>query len=183
MLQHKFSGPGAQDFLLSLTPSSLDKLPEMGSSLTVLLNESGGIIDDTIMTKHAADGSKWYVVTNAGRSVEDVEHITFKLEAWNKEHPDKQVQWETLKGHGLVALQGPKAAEVLARLTDADLSALKFGLSTFAKIGKDGVQCHIARGGYTGEDGFEVSKERRHSACMYSSNTYRSRFPPRRPSR
>jgi len=158
MLQHNFTGPGAQDFLTSLTPTALDKIPEMGSSLTVLLNESGGIIDDTIMTKHAADGSKWYVVTNAGRAKEDTAHIGAKLKEWNAAHPDKQVQWETLKGYGLVALQGPKAADVLAKMTDADLPALKFGQSTFAKVGKDGVVCHIARGGYTGEDGFEVSQ-------------------------
>jgi aminomethyltransferase len=159
MLQHNFSGPGAQEFLMSLTPSSLDKIPEMGSSLTVLLNETGGIIDDTIMTKHAADGTKWYVVTNAGRAKEDVAHIGAKLKEWNAAHPAKQVEWETLKDYGLVALQGPKAAEVLATMTQADLPALKFGQSVFAKVGKDRVTCHIARGGYTGEDGFEVSRE------------------------
>jgi aminomethyltransferase len=53
---------------------------------------------------------------------------------------------------------GPKAAEVLQSHTDKDLTAVKFGSSTYAKVG--GVECHIARGGYTGEDGFEVSSSR-----------------------
>lgn len=160
MLQHEFSGAGAQDFLLSLTPSSLDKLPEHGSSLSVLLNKDGGIIDDTIITKHAADGSKWYVVTNAGRSDEDVAHIKEQLAEWTKANPDKPVKWEMLEGWGLVALQGPKSAAVLQALTDVDLSKIKFGQSVFAEVGKDKVRCHIARGGYTGEDGFEVSRLR-----------------------
>lgn len=155
MLQHNFSGAGATDFLLSLTPTSLDKIPEHGSSLTVILNNDGGIIDDTIMTK--LSGDKWYVVTNAGRADEDVAWITARLEEWNKKHTDKPVNWEILEGWGLVALQGPKAAAALATLTDADLTSLKFGQSTFAEVGKDKVRCHIARGGYTGEDGFEVS--------------------------
>lgn len=154
MVQHNFSGAGATDFLLSLTPTSLDKIPEHGSSLTVLLNKDGGIIDDTIMTRLAGD--KWYVVTNAGRSEEDIAHIKSKLEEWNAKHADKPVEWEILEGWGLVALQGPKAAAALATLTDADLANLKFGQSTFADVGKDKVRCHIARGGYTGEDGFEV---------------------------
>ncbi|WOO82300.1 putative aminomethyltransferase, mitochondrial [Vanrija pseudolonga] len=157
MLQHEFTGAGAQDFLISLTPTSLDKLANNTSSLSVLLNDEGGIIDDTVMTKQAEDGSKWYVVTNAGRSEEDVAHLNAKIDAWNAAHPDKPVNWKILEGYGLVALQGPKAAEVLQALTGADLSALKFGGSLFAEIGKNKVRCHIARGGYTGEDGFEVS--------------------------
>jgi aminomethyltransferase len=157
MVQHIFSGAGAQAFLTSLTPTSLDKIPEHGSSLSVLLNENGGIIDDLILTKIAADGSKWYTVTNAGRADEDKAHFTAKLEQWNKDHPDQAVTWEILEGWGLVALQGPKAAAALATLTDADLVALKFGQSVYADVGKEKVRCHIARGGYTGEDGFEVS--------------------------
>lgn len=155
MVQHIFSGPGATAFLESLTPTALGALPEHGSSLTVLLNDEGGIIDDSIMT--ALPNGEWYVVTNAGRAAEDEAHIKAELEKWNKEHADKQVQWKTLDGYGLVALQGPKAAEALQSLTDFDLSTLKFGRSAYAPVGKDKVRCHIARGGYTGEDGFEVS--------------------------
>lgn len=155
MLQHRFTGATSQDFLLSLCPSSLQSLKPFSSTLSVLLNDEGGIIDDTIITKQEDDAS-WYVVTNAGRIAEDKALLSRKLEAWNAEHADKPVKWETLDGWGLVALQGPKAAEVLQALVDVDLSQVKFGSSTYAKVGKDGVKCHIARGGYTGEDGFEV---------------------------
>lgn len=166
MVQHMFTGAGAQAFLTSLCPTSLDKIGEHGSSLSVLLNESGGIIDDLILTKLKADGSHWYVVTNAGRADEDTAHLTAKLAEWNKSHPDQTVEWEVLGGWGLVALQGPKASDALATLTNADLSSLKFGSSVYAEVGKDKVRCHIARGGYTGEDGFEISIPPEHSVSI-----------------
>jgi aminomethyltransferase len=155
MLQHRFTGPSSQSFLESLSPSSLHALTPFSSTLSVLLNESGGIIDDTIITKHS--DNDFYVVTNAGRSEEDKAHIGSKLAEWNEKHPGQEVKWETMEGWGLLALQGPKAAEVLQGLTETDLSAVKFGQSAFAEIGQGKVTCHVARGGYTGEDGFEVS--------------------------
>lgn len=153
MVQHTFSGPSVQDFLESLTPSSLSNLAPYSSTLSVILNESGGIIDDTIITKH--NNESFYVVTNAGRATEDKAHFEGKLKEWNaKAGSGKEVKWEIMDGWGLVALQGPKAAEALQGLTDVDLTGVKFGQTTFADV--DGVRCHIARGGYTGEDGFEV---------------------------
>ncbi len=152
MLQHRFTGPQAQSFLLSLCPSSLNTLPPFTSTLSVLLNPTGGIIDDTIITKQENDHS-FYVVTNAGRAKEDIEWITLQLEGWTQ----GGVEWERLDGWGLVALQGPKAKDVLQALTPGtDLSGLKFGQSCFLEIGEGKVRCHVARGGYTGEDGFEV---------------------------
>ena len=156
LLQHRFTGSSSQDFLLSLCPSSLHTLKPFTSTLSVLLNDVGGIIDDTIITKQENDDS-WYVVTNAGRIAEDKALIEKKLAEWNGKNQGKEVKWETLDGWGLVALQGPEAAVVLQRLVDIDLSSLKFGGSAYALVGENKVKCHIARGGYTGEDGFEVS--------------------------
>jgi aminomethyltransferase len=138
---------------MSLTPSSLSNLANYSSTLSVILNEDGGIIDDTIITKHSDDS--FYVVTNAGRAAEDKAHIEAKLKEWNAKNQGKEVKWETMDGWGLVALQGPKAAEVLQGMVDLDLSTIKFGQGAHVDI--DGARCHIARGGYTGEDGFEVS--------------------------
>ena len=64
------------------------------------------------------------------------------------------VHHEVLDGWGLLALQGPLAAEYLQALTSFDLKALTFGKSAFVPI--EGYNLHVARGGYTGEDGFEV---------------------------
>jgi aminomethyltransferase len=137
---------------MSLTPSSLNSLANYSSTLSVILNDEGGIIDDTIITKHSDDS--FYVVTNAGRATEDKAHIEAKLKEWNSNNEGKEVKWETMDGWGLVALQGPKAAEVLQGMVELDLSTIKFGQGAHVDI--DGARCHIARGGYTGEDGFEV---------------------------
>ena len=158
MLQHRFSGPSTEAFLMSLCPTSLNTLAPFSSSLSVLLNEDGGIVDDMMVTKQSSSEA-YYVVTNAGRIKEDKELIREKLKQWNDSHPSEVVRWETLDGWGLLALQGPKAAEVLqGLLKDVDLTALKFGKSVFGQLGAGKVKCHIARGGYTGEDGFEVSQ-------------------------
>jgi aminomethyltransferase len=116
MVQHLFSGSSATAFLSSLTPSSLSELEEGSSTLSVLLNEEGGIIDDLMLTKlRAAEDGKdkeggegWYVVTNAGRRKEDLEWIGKKMDAWNKGVSEgNEVKWERLDGWGLIALQGP----------------------------------------------------------------------------
>jgi aminomethyltransferase len=72
----------------------------------VILNEKGGIIDDTVITKHAQDA--FYVVTNAGRRDRDLLWFEEKLEEWNNSDRAKQgpVELETLDGWGLLALQG-----------------------------------------------------------------------------
>lgn len=155
MVQHRFTGPGSCAFLESLVPTSLSTLEPWSSSLSVLLNENGGIIDDLIISKQE-DNNSWYVVTNAGCREGDLKHFSEKLKAW---HGDA-VNHELLDNWGLVALQGPKSAAVLAKHTDADLASLTFGKSVKANIA--GAECHIARGGYTGEDGFEVSVCEKH---------------------
>ena len=153
MVQHFFSGPGALGFLQRLTPSSLSSLEPFSSTLSVLVNDAGGILDDTVVTRHEAE--RFYVVTNAGRRTEDLDWIKKQLEAWRAKG-GASVEHEILHDHGLLALQGPASAEVLSKHTSADLAALTFGKSTYATVaGVEG--CHIARGGYTGEDGFEIS--------------------------
>jgi aminomethyltransferase len=83
-------------------------LPAYTSTLSVLLNPQGGIIDDTVITKHSAEA--FYVVTNAGRREEDRAWITSQLKEWNS--PDGPggkngpVEMEVMEEWGLIALQG-----------------------------------------------------------------------------
>lgn len=136
------------------------------------MNDKGGIIDDTVICKHSDD--KYYVVTNAGRRVEDLAWFEQKLKEWNASDKSSsgKVSLEVLDGWGLVALQGsfstgihkirllriffigPEAAKVLQSHVKEDLGKLYFGQSGYFEVA--GVKCHVARGGYTGEDGFEV---------------------------
>lgn len=95
-------------FLEWLTPSSIAALKPYSSTLTVLLNEEGGIIDDTIVTKHATDA--FYVVTNAGCRDRDLAWFNEKLNEWNASEKGKAgpVEHEVLENWGLLALQGNK---------------------------------------------------------------------------
>lgn len=72
----------------------------------MFLNERGGIIDDTVITKHASDA--FYVVTNAGRRVEDLAWFAERLAEWNASEraKDGPVEHELLDGWGLLAMQG-----------------------------------------------------------------------------
>jgi len=74
--------------------------------LSVLLNEKGGIIDDLMLTKHAADA--FYMVTNAGRRERDLSWIREKLGEWNASEKGKEgpVEMEVMDGWGLLAIQG-----------------------------------------------------------------------------
>ncbi|CDO56242.1 hypothetical protein DV495_000049 [Geotrichum candidum] len=148
MLQHKFSGPGTTEFLESITPSDLKSLKPFSSTLSVLLNNQGGIVDDTIISKHGEDD--FYVVTNAGCRDKDLKFFADELEKFGKGN----VSRTTITG-GLLALQGPEAAATLQKLTTDNLSNIKFGESQYISL--LGGKYHAARGGYTGEDGFEVS--------------------------
>lgn len=100
------SGPTATAFLEWLTPSSLSALQPYHSTLSVLLNDKGGIIDDTVICKHSDD--KFYVVTNAGRRVEDLAWFDQKIKEWNDSDKSSsgKVSLEVLENWGLVALQG-----------------------------------------------------------------------------
>ena len=108
-----FRGATATQFLEWLTPSDLAALDPYSSTLSVLLNERGGIIDDTIITKHAQDA--FYVVTNAGRRQEDLAWFKQKLEEWNASERAKDglVEHEVLEDWGLLALQGQSASTIL----------------------------------------------------------------------
>ncbi|KAF7795031.1 hypothetical protein EIP86_006175 [Pleurotus ostreatoroseus] len=176
MVQSFFRGPTATAFLEWLTPSDLSSLSPFTSTLSVLLNPTGGIIDDTIITKHATDS--FYVVTNAGRRAEDLAWFAAKLAEWNAgpvAQKEGGVEHEVLNGWGLVALQGPKAAEVLQGVVgEADLSKLTFGQSAYlpVEIGGEKVKVHVARGGYTGEDGFEISIPPEHTVAFTTRLTH-----------
>jgi aminomethyltransferase len=152
---HRFRGPTSAAFLEWLTPSCLASLSPYSSTLSVLLNEKGGIIDDTVITKHSEDA--FYVVTNAGRRDRDLSWFVQKIDEWNSDSKNSEkgkVEMEILEGWGLLALQGPEAAKYLQTLTSFDLRSLTFGRSAFVPL--EGFNLHVARGGYTGEDGFEV---------------------------
>ena len=160
MVQHMLSGPGAQALLERMTPAGLTQLEPSHSTLSCLLNEAGGIVDDCVITRIGPE--RFYLVTNAACREKDLGYIQAEKE---KMAGMGEVEWEVMDGQGLVALQGPRSAEVLgealARVEEVDLKKLYFGQCKEASVkladGRRSEKVLISRAGYTGEDGFEVS--------------------------
>jgi aminomethyltransferase len=110
----------------------------------MLLNQSGGVMDD-VMGYHLAP-NEWLVVVNASRADLDEVHFAANL-------GDGLSLGNRYEDGAMLAIQGTRAAEVLQTLTDYDLSQMKWRDCTMAKVA--GARGLIARGGYTGCDGFE----------------------------
>ena len=160
-MQHRLSGPGATTLLLQTTPSSILTLPNHHSTLSTLLHPTtGGIVDDTIITRLGPE--LYYMVTNAACRAKDLGYLTTNIASLpTSEHID----WEVLSDWGLLALQGPLSVSILTTLlaepSSTDLSSLLFGQCRFITVKlADGIipaPILVSRGGYTGEDGFEIS--------------------------
>lgn len=163
-VQYHIHGPGATAFLETLTPSDLASLPIHQSTLSALLHpETGGICDDTIITRIADD--KFYMVLNAGCRDKDYAFLQLNLDAWNSGNQPR-VDLTQLEYQGLIALQGPLAAEILESVLvepeQVKLKDLYFGSSKYVTLAlPSGASARVlvSRGGYTGEDGFEISVE------------------------
>jgi aminomethyltransferase len=176
MVQHMISGGLAEQFLMKIMPSSIDKLGPHTSTLSCLLHDpSGGIVDDTVITRLGPDA--FYFVTNAGCRDDDLKFISEERTKFLDDAgaTDDKVDWRTLDQHSLLALQGPLAAEVLQRSVfvdeddkdvDTDLSTLYFGSSRYLQLVLSDQTTTppllVSRTGYTGEDGFEISIPAKH---------------------
>ncbi|KAJ9647888.1 Aminomethyltransferase, mitochondrial [Coniosporium apollinis] len=163
MVQHHLTGPGSTGFLSQITPSSVSTLETHHSTLSALLHPgTGGIVDDTIITRLGPEA--FYIVTNAGCREKDTRYLADQLSEWHQSGGEK-VDWQVLKGQGLVALQGPLAPSILQDVLfepqAVDLQKMYFGQSKYLKLrlpsGEPSVEVLASRGGYTGEDGFEIS--------------------------
>lgn len=171
MVQHKLSGELAEEFLMTVTPGAIDQLEKHRSSLSCLLNEAGGIVDDTVISRIGKDS--FYFVTNAGRRDEDLAFLESEMDKFLKAKSASadKITWHILDHHALVALQGPEAAALLQSMIfndteddslDTSLDTLYFGSSrwlqlTLPESGMNTPSLLISRTGYTGEDGFEIS--------------------------
>lgn len=134
--------------LETLVPSNMVELKHGRQRYTVLLNDQGGVIDDLMVTRPldpAQDGTLRLVV-NAACKDGDYALMQAKLPA--------SVRLEILEDRALIALQGPEAVAVVARHAP---EAAELDFMAAAPMEFDGIDCHISRSGYTGEDGVEMS--------------------------
>ena len=150
MVPLRFHGADRAAFMETFLLGDILELPEGMGTLSSIPNDAGGLIDDCICTNA---GDHMYLVINAGHEDKDLPHIQAKLDEFVGAGGD--VSMELAGGGGLLALQGPSAVDVLARLCpDVDFAQMAF--MSGRKLDIDGRECFVTRSGYTGEDGFEI---------------------------
>ncbi|HEU4617490.1 MAG TPA: glycine cleavage system aminomethyltransferase GcvT [Gammaproteobacteria bacterium] len=145
------TGPHAAAGLETLMPADLVGLREGRQRYTMLTNDAGGVLDD-LMAARLDDG--FLLVVNAARKAGDLAHLDTALQS---EHV------RMLTDRALLALQGPTAADVLARHAPESAS-LKF--MDVRRLSIEGAECIVSRSGYTGEDGFEISVPARNAEAL-----------------
>ena len=143
MGQLTFHGERVDAALETLMPGDLQILKDGRLRYSMLLDAEGGILDDLMATRR---GDHFYVVVNGATKHDDIKQFQSRL--------PRGIVLDHMKEQALLALQGPRAAEVLEALAPGvtELSFMQGGVFTIA-----GHHAWISRSGYTGEDGFEIS--------------------------
>ena len=139
-----FRGPKALEALQRLFTNDLSRCADGQAQYGCLCRDTGGIVDDVVVYRRSAEDL--LVCVNAGNRQKDFDWL--HGHAFGADVANESDAWAQL------ALQGPRAAEALQRLTSVRLSSV--GTYRFTNGEVAGIGCMVARTGYTGEDGFEL---------------------------
>jgi aminomethyltransferase len=147
MARLKFQGTRVEEYLEWVTTNDVSSLSPGQSQYSMLPNQTGGVVDDIIVTKISQD--QYRMVVNASRHQQDLQHLADQNQ-FGVERQD--VTDETV----MIAVQGPKAVSLVAGLSDREQEVL--GLPFFGSMDMEaaGIPCFATRSGYTGEDGLEL---------------------------
>jgi aminomethyltransferase len=137
------AGAEAEKALETMLPADLAILRDGRLRYSLLLADHGGIVDDLMVTRR---GDHFYMVVNGATKEGDLEYLTERL--------PRGIVLDHMREQALLALQGPRAAEVLSRLVPG---VDQLGFMTGGAFDFGGGKAWISRSGYTGEDGFEIS--------------------------
>jgi len=139
-------GPQAVAFLQYVTCNDVARLEPGRAQYTGLMTPGGGFVDDLLIYRLGPD--ELLAVINAANTAKDVAWLAREAAAFDVELRDASAEWSQ------IALQGPRAVEILAPLCTVDLADVKY--YHFRRADVLGAPCIVSRTGYTGEDGFEL---------------------------
>lgn len=138
-------GSGALELCQRISANDVSRMKPSQAQYNLLLNESGGIVDDVIL--YRLDETHFFICVNAANSDKDFD--------WIKKNSGTGVEIENASPrYAQLALQGPLAEKILQPLTALQLGEIK--PFYFACGNVSSIRCLVARTGYTGEDGFEL---------------------------
>jgi aminomethyltransferase len=150
-------GKDGEDFIQKTTTNDVSKLADYQVQYSCMCYDNGGIVDDLLVYRLP---DHFLLVVNGACVEKD-----FK---WLSDHVSGDVQLKNVSDETcLLAIQGPKAEGLLKKLTDYDLSGLRYYWSAWGKI--EGVEMLFSRTGYTGEDGFELYFSPPHAEKMWNA--------------
>jgi aminomethyltransferase len=151
-------GPAALELVQWMTCNNAAKLTIGQAQYSGLMTSKGTFVDDLLV--HKLSDAHYLLCVNAGNQDDDFAHIVssnrFDAKAENAGSRYSQL-----------AIQGPLAGEILQKLTPVPLDPIRYYYFTFGKV--NGVECLIARTGYTGEDGFELYFDPEFSEKLWST--------------
>jgi aminomethyltransferase len=141
----QFDGPRAAEAVQKLVTNDVGKMHDMTAMYTCVCLPTGGIVDDCIVYRHKPDS--FLIVVNASNIEKDF--------AWFRENAGSMCTITNYSDdYGLLAVQGPRAVELVQSLSKEPVAQLKSFTWASAHVGP--AHCEVARTGYTGEDGFEI---------------------------
>ena len=139
------TGPDALNFLQKISSNNVAKLVPGKIQYTGLLYPQGTFVDDMLI--YCMSEEYYFVVVNAANTDKDF--------AFMQEHAEGNVTLDNASDrYAQIAVQGPKAYEIVSQLCDLDLTDMKYYWFGEGKV--CGIESIVSRTGYTGEDGFEV---------------------------
>ena len=138
-------GPQAEEAVQRLVTRDVSRLSVGQAGYAAVCYESGGTVDDVLVYRTPDD---FLIVVNASNREKDVAHFREHTEDLDAEVADESDDW------ALLALQGPRAVELLQPFTETDLSSIKYYRYEVGEV--DGAYAVLSRTGYTGEDGLEL---------------------------
>ena len=149
-------GPGALGLVQLVSCNNAAKLAIGQAHYSGLMTSRGTFVDDLLV--HNISDTHYMLCVNAGNQDQDYEHIV--------EHNKFDAQVENAgPRYSQLAIQGPRAKDILQRLTPVALDSIHYYHFRFGKV--SGIDCLIARTGYTGEDGFEIYFAPEHSEKLW----------------
>ncbi|WP_019854662.1 glycine cleavage system aminomethyltransferase GcvT [Actinopolyspora mortivallis] len=155
----RLSGPQAAEALDYALVANASGIRVGRARYTMICDEAGGVLDDLIVYRTAED--EFLVVANAANAATVSAELTERTRSFRVDYTDLSSEY------ALIAVQGPAAPEILAPLTDTDLTQVRYFAGYPSKV----ADCDIllARTGYTGEDGFELFTSTADAATVWNA--------------